>query len=71
MRLAAHRIPDSIRLPRQRRTACKQAERIQIALDRQSTGQQFRNGYFDQAAQLWSESGALLATSNQIVYFKE
>jgi hypothetical protein len=34
-------------------------------------GQQFRNGYFDQAAQLWSESGALLATSNQIVYFKE
>jgi len=36
-----------------------------------ATGQQFRNGYFDQAAQLWSESGALLATSNQIVYFKE
>lgn len=34
-------------------------------------GQQFRNGYFDQAAQLWSEAGALLATSNQIVYFKE
>lgn len=36
-----------------------------------ATGQQFRNGYFDQAAQLWSESGVLLATSNQIVYFKE
>jgi hypothetical protein len=36
-----------------------------------ATGQQFQNGYFDQAAQLWSESGALLATSNQIVYFKE
>lgn len=36
-----------------------------------ATGQQFRNGYFDQAAQLWSESGELLATSNQIVYFKE
>jgi len=36
-----------------------------------ATGQQFRNGYFDQAAQLWSEAGALLATSNQIVYFKE
>jgi len=36
-----------------------------------ATGQQFRNGYFDQAAQLWSETGALLATSNQIVYFKE
>jgi hypothetical protein len=36
-----------------------------------ATGQQFRNGYFDQAAQLWSEAGVLLATSNQIVYFKE
>lgn len=36
-----------------------------------ATGQQFRNGYFDQAAQLWSEAGELLATSNQIVYFKE
>ena len=34
-------------------------------------GQQFRNGYFDQTAQLWSEAGALLATSNQIVYYKE
>ena len=32
---------------------------------------QFRNGFFDQTAQLWSEAGALLATSNQIVYFKE
>lgn len=36
-----------------------------------ATGQQFQNGYFDQSAQLWSEAGALLATSNQIVYFKE
>ena len=36
-----------------------------------AVGQQFHNGYFDQAAQLWSEAGALLATSNQIVYFKE
>ncbi|GAA4349670.1 thioesterase family protein [Variovorax defluvii] len=36
-----------------------------------AAGQQFRNGYFDQAAQLWSQAGALLATSNQIVYFKE
>ncbi|MDA7417822.1 thioesterase family protein [Xenophilus arseniciresistens] len=34
-------------------------------------GQQFFNGFFDQAAQLWSEAGRLLATSNQIVYFKE
>ncbi|MBT2322040.1 thioesterase family protein [Variovorax paradoxus] len=36
-----------------------------------ATGQQFSNGYFDQAAQLWSEKGTLVATSNQIVYFKE
>ena len=36
-----------------------------------ANGQQFSNGYFDQAAQLWSEAGMLLATSNQIVYFKE
>jgi len=36
-----------------------------------AVGQQFRNGFFDQSAQLWSQAGALLATSNQIVYFKE
>jgi hypothetical protein len=36
-----------------------------------AVGQQFHNGFFDQSAQLWSEAGALLATSNQIVYFKE
>jgi len=36
-----------------------------------ATGQEFRDGYFDQAAQLWCESGHLVATSHQIVYFKE
>lgn len=36
-----------------------------------AVGQQFRNGFFDQSAQLWSDAGVLLATSNQIVYFKE
>ncbi|CAN5397747.1 thioesterase family protein [soil metagenome] len=36
-----------------------------------ASGLQFRHGFFDQAAQLWTEAGALLATSNQIVYFKE
>jgi acyl-CoA thioesterase len=36
-----------------------------------ATGQQFFNGFFDQAAQLWSQNGVLLATSNQIVYYKE
>ena len=36
-----------------------------------ATGQQFRNGFFDQTAQLWSRAGVLLANSSQIVYFKE
>lgn len=37
----------------------------------QARAQNFRNGFFDQTAQLWSESGNLLATSSQIVYYKE
>lgn len=36
-----------------------------------ATGQQFAQGFFDQSAQLWSRAGHLLATSNQIVYYKE
>lgn len=31
----------------------------------------FRDGYFDQTAQLWNEAGDLLATTHQIVYYKE
>ncbi len=31
----------------------------------------FRNGFFDQRAQLWAQSGALLATTHQLVYYKE
>lgn len=31
----------------------------------------FHQGYFDQAAQLWSETGGLLATTHQVVYYKE
>jgi acyl-CoA thioesterase len=31
----------------------------------------FGGGYFDQSAALWSRSGTLLATSHQIVYFKD
>ncbi len=31
----------------------------------------FRQGYFDQSAELWSADGQLLATSVQTVYFKE
>lgn len=36
----------------------------------QARGQAFRNGFFDQTAQLWSEAGTLLATSTQMVYYK-
>ncbi len=36
-----------------------------------AVGQQFGQGFFDQAAQLWSEAGELLATSSQIVYYRE
>ena len=31
----------------------------------------FRNGYFDQSAELWSTSGELLACSHQLVYYRE
>ena len=37
----------------------------------QAKAQCFYNGFFDQSAQLWSEDGALLATTHQVVYFKE
>lgn len=31
----------------------------------------FRNGFFDQSAEIWSDDGRLLAASHQIVYFRE
>jgi len=37
----------------------------------QAQAQAFRDGYFDQTAQLWNESGHLLATTHQLVYYKE
>lgn len=37
----------------------------------QARAQCFFNGFFDQSAQLWSESGKLVATTHQVVYFKE
>lgn len=37
----------------------------------QARAQAFHNGFFDQTAQLWNEAGTLLATSHQIVYYKE
>ncbi len=37
----------------------------------QAQGQVFRKGYFDHTAQLWSEAGELMATTHQVVYYKE
>ncbi|MCW5652911.1 thioesterase family protein [Hydrogenophaga sp.] len=37
----------------------------------QARAQALRNGFFDQTALLWSESGELLVTTHQIVYYKE
>ena len=37
----------------------------------QAQGQGFGGGYFDHAGQLWDEQGTLLATTHQVVYFKE
>ena len=31
----------------------------------------FRNGYFDQTAEVWSDDGQMLASTHQMVYFKE
>jgi len=33
-------------------------------------GQGFRNGFFDQSAQVWNQAGVLLATTHQVVYYK-
>ena len=37
----------------------------------QARGQGYCNGFFDQAGQLWNEHGTLLATTHQLVYYKE
>ena len=37
----------------------------------QAQGQAFRHGFFDQSAQVWSQNGTLLATSHQLVYYKQ
>ena len=31
----------------------------------------FRQGYHDQSAEIWSSDGQLLATTNQIIYFRD
>jgi acyl-CoA thioesterase len=45
-----------------------QAERYVLGLAR---GLHFRHGYFDQTAELWADDGQLLASSHQMVYFRE
>ncbi|WP_353395313.1 thioesterase family protein [Hydrogenophaga sp. 5NK40-0174] len=37
----------------------------------QAKAHTFRNGFFDQTGQIWSQSGHLLVTTHQIVYYKE
>jgi len=37
----------------------------------QARGQVFHNGFFDQSGCLWSEAGVPLATTHQLVYFKD
>ena len=37
----------------------------------QARGQGFGGGYFDHQGQLWAEGGALLATTHQVMYYKE
>ena len=37
----------------------------------QTQAQAFRNGYFDQTAQLWNQAGQLLVATHQVVYYKE
>lgn len=34
-------------------------------------GQRFHNGFFDHSGGLWAEDGTLLATTHQVVYYKE
>ncbi len=36
----------------------------------QAQGQRFKNGFFDQSALIWGRSGALLASTHQVVYYK-
>jgi len=51
------------------------ARRLAAAGDRPVLGtaraSHFGLGFYDQSAEIWSEDGALLATSHQVAYFKE
>jgi hypothetical protein len=37
----------------------------------ESRTRQIRSGFFDQTSELWSKTGILLATSEQMVWFKD
>lgn len=37
----------------------------------QARAQAFRNGFFDQTAQLWSQAGVMLVSTHQLVYYKQ
>lgn len=37
----------------------------------QARANQFQNGFFDQTAEMWTEDGKLIATTNQFVYFRK
>ena len=52
-------------------SAGEMAENGDSFLFAQAQAQAFRHGFFDQTAQLWSYRGTLLATSHQLVYYKE
>lgn len=45
-----------------------QGERPVLAV---AQGRRFALGFFDQSAEIWSDDGLLLASSHQVVYFKE
>ncbi len=45
-----------------------QGERSLLAV---AHGRRFTQGFFDQTAELWSDDGHLLASSHQVVYYKE
>ncbi len=45
-----------------------QADRFVLGVAKALT---FRNGFFDQTAEIWSDSGQLLASTHQIVYYRD
>nr|WP_229722788.1 thioesterase family protein [Xylophilus rhododendri] len=37
----------------------------------EARGQEYRHGFFDQRAQLWSADGTIMTTTHQLVYFRD